>query len=125
MAFSKLINILRQLIFSLEEKTGKKFLLKCLIAKDTDDISWELVLFAPWLDKDETKRVSFLYENIVSELDSSVIIDFSGIIPIIVENDMVRTLIETRKNAISKVIMDKESIFQVNYPFAKMIIFLD
>jgi hypothetical protein len=125
MAFSKLINILKQLISSLEEKAGKKFLLKCLIAKDTDDISWELVLFAPWLDKDETKRVSFLYENIVSKLDSSVIIDFSGIIPIVAENDMVRTLIETRKNAISKVIMDKESIFQVNYPFAKMIIFLD
>jgi hypothetical protein len=125
MAFSKLINILKQLISSLEENVGKKFLLKCLIAKDADDISWELVLFAPWLDKDETKRVSFLYENIVSKLDASVIIDFSGIIPIVAENDMVRTLIETRKNAISKVIMDKESIFQVNYPFAKMIIFLD
>jgi hypothetical protein len=125
MAFSKLINILKQLISSLEENVGKKFLLKCLIAKDADDISWELVLFAPWLDKDETKRVSFLYENIVSKLDASVIIDFSGIIPIVAENDMVRTLIETRKNAISKIIMDKESIFQVNYPFAKMIIFFD
>jgi hypothetical protein len=125
MAFSKLINILKQLIFALEEKSGKKFELKCLIAKDSEDISWELVLFAPWLDKDETKRVSFLYENIVSKIDSSVIIDFSGIIPIVAENDMVRTLAETRKNALNKMIIDKENIYSVNYPFAKMIIFFD
>lgn len=125
MAFSKLINILKRLISSLEENVGKNFLLKCLIAKDPDDISWELVLFAPWLDKDETKRVSFLYENIVSKIDSSVMIDFSGIIPIVDENDMVRTLSEARKNVMGKVIMDTETIFQVNYPFAKMIIFLD
>jgi fructose-1-phosphate kinase PfkB-like protein len=125
MAFSKLINILKQIIFSLEAKVEKKFVLKCLIAKDADDISWELVLYAPWLDEDETKRVSFIYENIVSKIDASVIIDFSGVIPAVHEDDMIRTLLETRRNATGKVILDNETIFQVNYPFAKLIIFLD
>ncbi|MDD5673838.1 MAG: hypothetical protein PHC61_06735 [Chitinivibrionales bacterium] len=125
MAFSKLINILKQLISALEEKVGKKFVLKCLIAKDPDDISWELVLYAPWLDEDETKRVSFILENIVSKLESSVIIDFSGIIPVVHENDMIRTLLAARQNAMGKIILDNETIFQVNYPFAKMVIFLD
>lgn len=125
MAYSKLIYILKQLISALEAKTGKTFLLKCLIAKDAEDISWELVLFAPWLDEDETTRVSFIYENIISKIDSSVIIDFSGVIPAVHENDMIRTLLATRQNAMGKVILDNETIFQVNYPFAKMAIFLD
>jgi hypothetical protein len=125
MAFSALINILKRLISALEKSEQKAFDLKCLIAKDTDDISWELVLFAPWLDSDETKRVSFLYENIISKLDSSVIIDFSGVIPIVKENDMVQTLRGLRQSASGKVILDNETIFQVNYDFAKMVIFLD
>jgi hypothetical protein len=125
MAFSALINILRKLIASLEKREQKTFGLKCLIAKDNDDISWELVLYASWLDPDETQRVTFLYENIISKLDSSVIIDFSGLISIVQENDMVRTLRSLRQGATGKVIMDNETIYQVNYPFAKMIIFLD
>jgi hypothetical protein len=125
MAFSKLISILKQLLEALETKAGQKFILKCLIAKDTVDISWELVLYAPWLDADETKRVNFIYEHIISKLDSSVIIDFSGVIPCVQENDMVRSLMETKRFASGKVIIDNESIFQVNYPFAKMVIFLD
>lgn len=125
MAFSKLIKILKQLISSLEAKVGKKFVLKCLISKDPDDISWELVLYAPWLDEDETKRVSFIYENIISELDSSVIIDFSGVIPAVQENDMIRTLIAASQNTMGKMIIDNETIFQVNYPYAKLLVFLD
>jgi hypothetical protein len=125
MAFSKLINLLKQLISALEARTGKSFVLKCLIAKDAEDISWELVLFAPWLDADETKRVNFIYENIVSKLDSSVIIDFSGVIPLIQENDMVKSLMAAKNCVTSKVIIDNESIYSVNYPFAKMVIFLD
>lgn len=125
MAFSKLIRLLHQLISALEEKIGNKFVLKCLIAKDPNDISWELVLYAPWLDKDETTRVSFVYDNIVSKLDSSVIIDFSGVMTTVTEDDVIRTLLATRENAKGKVILDNENIFQVDYPFAKMIIFLD
>ena len=125
MAFSKLIDILKQLLAALETKTGKTFIIKCLIAKDPEDISWELFLYAPWLDADETKRVNFIYENIISKLDSSVIIDFSGVIPCVQENDMTKSLMSTKQFASGKVILDNESIFQVNYPFAKMVIFLD
>jgi hypothetical protein len=125
MAFSKLIYKLKQLVSSLEKKVGKKFLLKCLIAKDADDISWELVLYAPWLDQEESKRVAFIYKEIVEKLDQTEIFDFSGILLSVHENDMVKTLLGTLQNAMGKIILDNETIFQTNFSFAKMVIFLD
>jgi hypothetical protein len=125
MAFSALIRMLRELVASVEREVGKRFDLKCLVARDPEDISWELVLYAPWLDEDESRRISFLYERIVSKLDDALIIDFSGLIPTNRETDMIRTLRAVRRASSPRMIIEDETIFQVDYPFAKLIIFLE
>jgi len=43
----------------IEQEKGA-FIVKCLVARNPDDIQWDLVLAAKWFDEDKFRRLSYL-----------------------------------------------------------------
>ncbi len=68
------------------------FLVKCLVARNPDDIQWDLVIAADWFDKDRIQRLTYLSEKVLSDFDSDTISQFSAIIAISPDSDLARFL---------------------------------
>lgn len=90
-----LIIKIKKALAEIEAEKGE-FILKCLVAKDPDDILWDLVLVADWFDKDEMKRLTYLSEKIFRDFDTNCMSQFSAIITIKKTSDVAIQLMEIR-----------------------------
>jgi hypothetical protein len=77
----------------IEQEKGA-FIVKCLVARNPDDIQWDLVLAANWFEKDKFRRLSYLSEKILWGLDDYSISQFSAIITIEPDSDLAQFLIK-------------------------------
>ena len=76
-----LIIKIKKAISEIENEKGN-FITKCLVAKNPDDIQWDLILVADWFDKNQIKRLEYLSDKILRDFDNDCISQFSGIITI-------------------------------------------
>jgi len=70
------------------------FIVKCLVARNRDDIQWDLVLAANWFDEDKIQRLNYLSEKILCELDNDSISQFSAVITIAPDSELAQFLIK-------------------------------
>jgi hypothetical protein len=68
------------------------FIVKCLVARNPDDIQWDLVLAADWFDEDRIQRLKYLSEKVLCDFDSDTISQFSAIIAISPDSDLAQFL---------------------------------
>jgi len=74
------------------EKEKGPFRVKCLVARNPDDIQWDLVIAADWFDEDRIQRLNYLSGKILHDFDSDTISQFSGIIAISPDSDLAQFL---------------------------------
>lgn len=88
-----------QSIAAIEKERGP-FKLKCLVAKDPVDIQWDLVLSADWFEQDIMKRLTYLTDKILTDLDDDCMTQFSSIITFdtTVDNELTRGLMKIQEN---------------------------
>ena len=82
------------------EKEKGAFEIKCLIARDPNNVQWDLILSATWFEKDQMKRLNYLSQKILSDFDIDCMTQFSGIVTFEsdVENDLTKSLLRIQKN---------------------------
>ncbi|RKZ39657.1 MAG: hypothetical protein DRQ49_10890 [Gammaproteobacteria bacterium] len=68
------------------------FIVKCLVARNPDDIQWDLVLAANWFDEDRIQRLNYLSKKVLCDFDSDTISQFSGIIAISPDSQLAQFL---------------------------------
>jgi len=73
------------------------FIVKCLVARNPDDIQWDLVLAANWFEEDQIQRLNYLSEKILCKLDNDSISQFSAVITISPDSDLAQFLIKIQK----------------------------
>lgn len=74
------------------------FIVKCLVARNPDDIQWDLVLAANWFDEDRIQRLNYLSKKVLCDFDSDTISQFSGIIAISPDSQLAQFLKKYRMN---------------------------
>lgn len=79
------------------ENAKGPFQIKCLVAKNPDDIQWDLVLAANWFERNQIKRLEYLSNNILKDFDINDISQFSGIITIDIKSELGKFLIKIQK----------------------------
>lgn len=72
---------IKKALAEIEAEKGN-FTIKCLVAKNPDDIQWDLVLAADWFEADKMKRLEYLASKIFKDFDADSMSQFSGIITI-------------------------------------------
>lgn len=87
-------NLVIKIVKALSKIENEKgaFIVKCLVARNPDDIQWDLVLAADWFDEDRIQRLNYLSKKILCDFDSDTISQFSGIIAISPDSDLARFL---------------------------------
>jgi hypothetical protein len=76
----KLILKVKSAIEQIEREKGS-FKIKSLVAKNADNIQWDLVLSAEWFDdKNQLERMDYLAKKILSGFDFENMMQFSGIV---------------------------------------------
>ncbi len=68
------------------------FIVKCLVARNPDDIQWDLALAANWFDEDRIQRLNYLSKKVLCDFDSDTISQFSGIIAISPDSQLAQFL---------------------------------
>lgn len=94
-----LIIKIKQAIQRIERDKGQ-FKVKSLVARDLSNIQWDLVLSADWFDGDQFKRLEYLSEKILADLDIDCMIQFSGIVTFDAQDSspLIDTLIAVQEN---------------------------
>ena len=72
---------IKKALAEIEAEKGN-FTIKCLVAKNPDDIQWDLVLAADWFEQDKVKRLEYLAAKILQDFDADCMSQFSAIITI-------------------------------------------
>ncbi len=92
------VNIMKA-IEAIEQERGQ-FKIKCLAAKDPVDIRWDLILSADWFEKDLMKRLTYLTDKILADLNDDCMSQFSSIITFdtTVDNELTRGLLKIQEN---------------------------
>ncbi len=75
----KLILEIKSAIQRIEQDKGE-FTIKSLVAKNSDNIQWDLVLSADWFEKNQLTRMDYLAEKILAGFDFECMMQFSGIV---------------------------------------------
>lgn len=70
---------IEQVLQVMERERGP-FKVKCLVAPDSDDHQWDLILWADWFETDELQRLNYLTEKIIRPLDEATMAQFNAII---------------------------------------------
>ena len=70
---------IKKALAEIEAEKGN-FTIKCLVAKNPDDIQWDLVLAADWFEADKMKRLEYLASKIFKDFDADSMSQFSAII---------------------------------------------
>jgi hypothetical protein len=75
-------NLALEIARSLEtiEQGRGPFKVKCLVAQNPDDIQWDLILWADWFEADEAKRLEYLIDKIIGQLETDDLAQFNAII---------------------------------------------
>ena len=89
-------NIIIKIAKALTEIEHEKgaFIVKCLVARNPDDIQWDLVLAANWFEEDKIQRLNSLSVKVLCELDNDSISQFSAVITISPDSDLAQFLIK-------------------------------
>lgn len=95
-----LVMKIKMALAAIESDKGEEFKIKCLVAKNPDDIQWDLVLAADWFEKDQIKRLDYLAEKILRDFDQDCMTQFSGIITVDANSnsELVALLKRTQEN---------------------------
>lgn len=118
---------IKKALSEIESEKGN-FIIKCLVARNPDDIQWDLVLAADWFDEDQIKRLSYLSEKILSDFDIDCMSQFSGIITIAPTSDLAKFLIKIQNGYIlhrRKIYSDETVIIETDNKLAPMVVLLD
>lgn len=122
-----LIVKIKNALSKIESEKGD-FIIKCLVARNPDDIQWDLVLAADWFDEDQIQRLTYLSEKILSDFDIDCMSQFSAIITIDQTSDLAKFLIKIQ-NGYSlhhgRVYSDEMVIINTDNRQAPMIVLLD
>lgn len=96
----KLILKIKDAIQRIEQEKGEEFRIKSLVAKNLDNIQWDLVLSADWFESDKLKRLDYLAKEILTDFDIDCMVQFSGIITYEVQesNSLIELLTTIQKN---------------------------
>jgi hypothetical protein len=107
------------------EKEKGSFKIKCLVAQNSEDVMWDLVLAADWFDPDEYKRIEYLTNKIMSKFDTDTISQFSGIITIDINSELGKILERIQNNYNSgkyNSFFDDYLVVNTDYKLAKMVV---
>jgi hypothetical protein len=107
------------------EKEKGTFQIKCLVAQNSEDVVWDLVLAADWFDPDEYKRIEYLTKNIMNRFDNSTIAQLSGIITIDKNSELGKLLKKIQDNYNTgryNLFNDDYLVVNTDYKFAKMVV---
>jgi hypothetical protein len=87
-------NLVIKIVKALSKIENEKgpFIVKCLVARNPDDIQWDLVLAANWFDEDRIQRLNYLSKKVLCDFDSDTISQFSGIIAISPDSQLAQFL---------------------------------
>ena len=88
-----IVGIIVKALDEIEHEKGT-FIVKCLVARNPDDIQWDLVLAANWFDEDKFRRLSYLTEKILWGLDDEFFTQFSAIITVEPDSDLAQYLVK-------------------------------
>jgi hypothetical protein len=88
-----LIVKIRKAIAEIEDERGV-FQIKSLIAKDKEDIRWDLILSADWFSTNLLERTQYLSNQILKDFDSECMMHFSSIISFLPNetNDLLKSI---------------------------------
>ncbi len=86
-----LIIKIKKALAKIESEKGS-FIIKCLVARNPDDIQWDLILTANWFSKDQIKRLDYLSNRILSDFDIDCMSQFSAIITLKQTSDLSKFL---------------------------------
>jgi len=118
---------IKKALSEIESEKGD-FIIKCLVARNPDDIQWDLVLVADWFDEDQIQRLNYLSEKILSDFDIDCMSQFSGIITIAPTSDLAKFLIKIQSGYVlhhGKVYSDETVIMNTDNKQAPMVVLLD
>ncbi len=119
-----LIIKIKKTISEIESEKGA-FTIKCLIARNPDDIQWDLILAADWFETDQIERFNYLSEKILGDLDIDCISQFSGIVTISPNSDLARFISKLKnKMFLKKIHLDEDEIIETKNQQAPMIVLL-
>jgi|GEM_PF-906288 len=124
-----LVMNIKKALAEIEAEKGN-FKIKCLVAKNPDDIQWDLVLVADWFEKDQIKRLDYLASKIFQDFDADCMSQFSGIIALDTQsNSELLTLLKRVQdnyiNGVYKKIEYEDGLFlivETNSQLARMIL---
>jgi hypothetical protein len=87
-------NLIIKIVKALSEIEHERgpFIVKCLVARNPDDIQWDLVLAANWFEEDRIQRLTYLSPKILGDFDSDTISQFSAIIAISPDSSLAQFL---------------------------------
>ena len=110
----------------IEQEKGP-FIVKCLVARNPDDIQWDLVLAANWFEEDRIQRLNYLSKKVLSDFDSDTISQFSAIIAISPDSQLaqfLRKIQDEYKLYFGKLNICKQRIIQTDNNQAPMVLSL-
>lgn len=122
-----LIVKIKKALSEIESEKGN-FIVKCLVARDPNDIQWDLVLAANWFDEDLIQRLNYLSEKVLGDFDNDCVSQFSAIITIDPASDLAKFLIKIQKRYSlhqGKLYMDDTVIINTDNKLAPIVVSLD
>ena len=103
------------------------FIVKCLVARNPDDIQWDLVLAADWFEENQIQRLNYLSEKILCEFDNDLISQFSAIITLSSDSELAQFLIKIQNGYnlhYGKIHADEQIIINTDNKLAPMVLSL-
>jgi hypothetical protein len=122
-------NLVIKIVKALSKIENEKgpFIVKCLVARNPDDIQWDLVLAADWFDEDRIQRLNYLSKKVLCDFDSDTISQFSGIIAISPDSQLAQFLSKIQDESqryFGKLKLGKQRIIQTDNHQAPMVLSL-
>lgn len=108
------------------ESDRSAFTMKCLVATDMDDVSWDVVLAADWFEPDQMDRLNYLSEHIMSDLSIDSISQLNGIVTHASEDPFIKWLqgVKALNGSNPHLFLNDVKIVTTESPKAKMVVFL-
>jgi hypothetical protein len=108
------------------ESEKSAFKMKCLVATDMDDVSWDIVLAADWFESDQMERLNYLSEHIMSDLTIDSISQLNGLVTHAPEDPFIEWLqgVKVLNGSNPHLFLNEVKIVTTESPKAKMIVFL-
>ncbi|MBF0240635.1 MAG: hypothetical protein HQM12_23285 [SAR324 cluster bacterium] len=122
-----LIVKIKKALAEIEAEKGA-FLIKCLVARNPDDMQWDLILVADWFVADQIERFNYLSKKILNDFDIDCMSQFSGIVTIAPTSDLAKFLREIQNGYVSqhgRIYLNESVIINTDNKQAPMVVLLD